>query len=138
MNQNGEIMQLEEDWADFRDSSVSAKTTNVYQKLMIRTFPLLVEKWFENDKTVDKSIVPLICTLANVFEDPFDEKGNCVTNGSYKTRSFFHLDFMFSLLNDALIINEDGTIAIHAHPGQWIIDPKTFELPNEIAFSYED
>lgn len=137
MYQEGVILQLEEDWADFGVSSRSAKTKKAYQELMVRTFPILLEKWVKKENTVDKNIVPLICAMNDVFDDPANEEGNYDRNDPYTVMVFFHWDFMFALLNGYLSVNEDGTISIHAHPGFWIVDPKTFDLPSEIS-SFDD
>ena len=140
MYKDNEIEQLDTDWFNFREYELYyAKDNDTYQALMVRTFPILYKKWKENEKVVDKDIAQLVCTIGNLFDRVFDDDGNCMTCEACEVAAFFHHDFLIALMYDeSLTVNEDGTITVPGDGVTWTVDPKTFELPDDIPFDDRD
>ena len=129
---NKQFVNLDEKWSDYRDS-IRDCPKKVYESLMKQTWPLLYKAWQENEDSVDKDVARLLCTLGNLFNSCIDDEGNCLGPDYIEVLSCFHSCLLDALVyHDSLSIDENGNIVFPGWEDDWVVDPSTFELPDEI------
>lgn len=130
MFKNEKLAALDKHWSRFRDEINEYDTVEMYQSLMVKTWPFLIEAWNKSEDVVDKDIARLLCTLGNLFNGNYDSDGNCIGPDWVEVASDFHDSLLDSLLyHDDLVIDEDGNLVVEGCFGDYVVDPTTFELP---------
>ena len=131
---NPEFARLDKKWSRFRDDIREYRDGSAYSALWVETWPLLYKTWQENDRVVDKDVARLLSTLGNLFQCFDDGDGNTIGPQYAEVANAFHCCFLDSLLfHDDLSFTEDGKLIVPGWDDEdWVIDPTTFELPDEI------
>lgn len=136
------IRKLDNKWTAFRNALIEDSpdaTLETYEKLMVETFPIVYKAWTDDNRTIDKDIAKLTTTLQQLFWGTFDEEWNFLRDPDLEIAWSFHFNLMDGLLwGCPLEIDEDGTIVIENDHYRWVIDPKTFKLPDEEPYIDED
>ena len=130
---NREFEELDEKWSAYRGRIFEVEDNAEYQALLAETWPLLYEAWMKDGETVSKDAARLLCTMGNLFGRVFDDDGNCLAAECIEVASEFHCDFLNALIyHDTLKIDGEGRRVIPTgEKSVWVVDPETFELPEE-------
>ena len=124
--------ELDRKWSKYRDG-VMRYSKQVYSSLMVETWPLLYKSWKENDDVVNKDSARLLCTLGNIFLGCSDDDGNCIGPHYLEVLDCFHSCLLDALIyHDTLSFDDKGNIVVPGWADDWIVNPSTFELPEEI------
>ena len=133
------IGELEALWSDvFDPGDMDVEDTAEYQKLMVKTFPILYKAWTDPSGMVSREIATLLCTFRRVFESCYDDEGNFLCNEVFEVAAAFHLDFIHAFIFQDVFLSfeltDDGIIRIESDDMQWEVDSKTFDLPDDFPW----
>ena len=129
------LKKLDDDWTVFRDEGWdSSNCVEQYQKLMVRTWPVLLEHWINKAGNIDRDFAKLLCTITTMFVYRFDEERNYLGRGELEDYAIFH-----NLLFDHIVFDLDLRFIIHGD--KLIVDcyetnTSTFEI--EVDYDYLD
>lgn len=129
------IHKLDQKWSAFRNALVEDDPdadVETYEKLMVKTFPIIYKAWTDNNRMIDKDIAKLTTTLQQLFWGTFDEEWNFLRDPDLEIAWEFHFALMDGILWECpLEVDEKGIIVIENDTHRWVVDSKTFELPEE-------
>lgn len=133
------IGELDALWGNvFDPMDMDVEDTAEYQKLMVKTFPILYKAWTDPSGMVSRDIAALLCTFRKVFESCYDDEDNFIGNVVFDVADTFHSDFIYAFIfqnkSHSFELTDDGIIRIETDDTLWEVDSKTFDLPDDIPW----
>ena len=124
------ISELCVEWCAFRDDLVKDEwdaDLETYEKLMVKTFPVIYKAWTDGNRSIDKDIAKLTAILQQLFWGSLDEELNFLRDPDLELACWFHYALIDGLLwGGPLEVDENGVILIENDAHRWVIDSKTF------------